>query len=61
MECGFKNTPWDLKFFYKWKNSRPMLLIAHSDDSRVFCDMRDLSIWDALIMNFNKHKNKVKK
>ena len=37
-ECGFKKTPWDLKFFYKWKNNRPELLIAHSDDSRVCCD-----------------------
>ena len=41
-ECGFKNTPWDLKFFIKWKNNRPILLIAHSDDFRVFCDKRDL-------------------
>ena len=52
-ECGFKNTPWDLKFFIKWKNNRPT---AHSDDFRVFCDKRDLSEWDALIINFNKHK-----
>ena len=37
-ECGFMNTPWDLKFFYKWKNGRPILLIAHSDDFRLFCD-----------------------
>ena len=28
-ECRFKNTPWDLKFFIKWKNNRPILLIAH--------------------------------
>ena len=58
-ECGFKNTPWDLKFFIKWKNNRPILLIAHSDDFRVFCDKRDLSEWDALVINFNKHKYKV--
>lgn len=59
MECGFKNTPWDTKFFFKWKDGRPILLIAHSDDFRVFCDKRDLSEWDALIVNFNKHKYKV--
>ena len=59
MECGFKNTPWDLKFFYKWKNNRPILLIAHSDDFRVFCDKRDLSEWDALVKNFTKHKYEV--
>ena len=58
-ECGFQNTPWDLKFFIKWKNDRPILLIAHSDDFRVFCDKRDLSEWDALVKNFNKHKYKV--
>ena len=60
MECVFKNTPWDLKFFYKWKNNRPMLLIAHCDNFRVFCYKRDyLSELDALIKNFNKHKYKV--
>ena len=58
-ECGFKNTPWDLKFFIKWKNNRPILLIAHSDDFWVFCDKRDLSEWDDLMINFNKHKYKV--
>ena len=58
-ECGFTNTPWDLKFFYKWKNGRPILLIAHSDDFRLFCDMRDISEWDNLVKNFNKHKYKV--
>ena len=26
MQCGFKNTPWNLKLFYKWKNNRPILL-----------------------------------
>ena len=62
-ECGFKNGKKLLKFFFfkffiKWKNNRPILLIAHSDDFRVFCDKRDLSEWDALIINFNKHKYK---
>ena len=55
MEYGFKNTPWDLKFFYKWKNYRPILLIAHSYDFRLFCNKRDLSEWDAL----TKYKFKV--
>ena len=50
---------WDLKFFYKWKNNRPILLIAHSDDFRVFCDKRDLSEWDDLVKNFTKHKYEV--
>lgn len=58
-ECGFENTPWDLKFFFKWKNNRPILLIAHSDDFRVFCDKRDLIEWELLIKTFNEHKYKV--
>jgi Reverse transcriptase (RNA-dependent DNA polymerase) len=58
-ECGFKNTAWDLKFFYKWVDGRPILLIAHSDDFRVFCDKRDMSEWDNLVKNFNTHKYKV--
>ena len=41
-ECGFNNTPWALKFFYKGRNGRQILLIAHSDDFRFFCDKRDL-------------------
>lgn len=58
-ECGFTNTPWDLKFFIKWKDGRPILLIAHSDDFRLFCDKRDLIEWDLLVKNFNDHKYKV--
>jgi hypothetical protein len=33
-ECGYTNTPWDLKFFFKWVKTKPILLIAHSDDFR---------------------------
>ena len=25
-ESGYMNTPWDLKFFYKWMDESPMLL-----------------------------------
>ena len=32
MECGYHNTPWDLKFFFKWIDGRLCMLIAHSDD-----------------------------
>ena len=42
IECGYKNTPWDLKFFYKWKNDKPMLLIVHSDDFRWFGDKEQM-------------------
>ena len=58
-ECGFNNTPWDLKVFIKWKNKRPILLIAHSDDFRFFCDKRDFDEWDALIKNFEKYNYEV--
>ena len=33
-ECGYTNTPWDLKLFYKWKMNKPIIMIARSDDFR---------------------------
>ena len=40
LACGFKSTPWDPKFFFKWTapGQRIVLLIAHSDDFRMFMD-----------------------
>ena len=58
-ECGYVNTPWDLKFFYKWKNGKPILLIVHSDDFRWFGDSREMNEWKLLVTNFEKHKYKV--
>ena len=58
-ECGYKNTPWDLKFFYKWKNNKPMLLIVHSDDFRWFGDSSEENEWKLLVDTFEKHKYKV--
>ena len=55
-ECGYKNTPWDLKSFYKWKNGKPILLIAHSDDFRWFGDECEISEWTLLVNTFEKHK-----
>ena len=49
IECGYKNTPWDLKFFYKWKNDKPMLLIVHSDDFRWFGDKEQMDEWKLLV------------
>ena len=51
--------PWDLKLFYKWKNGKPILLIAHSDDFRWFGDESELSDWTLLVNTFGKHKYKV--
>ena len=59
MECGYTNTPWDLKLFYKWIDDRILLLMAHSDDFRWFGDIKDIAEWDLLLKNFNKHKYKV--
>ena len=58
-ECGYLNTPWDLKFFYKWVDYTPMLLIVHSDDFRWFGDKKHLNEWQILVDNFEKHKYKV--
>jgi hypothetical protein len=58
-ECGYNNTPWDLKFFYKWIKGKPLLLIAHSDDFRWFGPPDLLSEWDLLVKTFNDHKYKV--
>ena len=58
-ECGYINTPWDLKFFYKWINSMPLLLIVHSDDFRWFGNKEHLSEWQLLVDTFEKHKYKV--
>ena len=59
MECGYKNTPWDLKFFYKWIDGRICLLIAHSDDFRWFGSSQDLPEWDLLVKTFEQHNYKV--
>ena len=59
MECGYTNTPWDLKFFYKWIDGRLCLLIAHSDDFRWFGDSLDLAEWDLLVNTFHEHNYKV--
>ena len=53
---GYKNTPWDLKLYYKWINNKPIFVIAHSDDFRWFGSEDVIHEWDALIKNFNEHK-----
>ena len=58
-ECGYINTPWDLKFFYKWVDGSPLLLIVHSDDFRWFGDKKHLNEWQILVNSFEKHKYKV--
>ena len=58
-ECGYENTPWDPKFFFKWVNIKPIIVIAHSDDFRWFGPDDLISEWDHLVATFNKHKYEV--
>ena len=58
-ECGYVNTPWDLKFFYKWKNNKPMLIIVHSDDFRWFGDKDEINEWHLIVKSFEKQRYKV--
>ena len=58
-ECGYLNTPWDLKFFYKWVDDSPILLIVHSDDFRWFGAKKHMNHWQILVNNFEQHKYKV--
>ena len=53
------NTPWDLKFFYKWIDNSIILLIVHSDDIRWFGDKKHLSEWQLLVNTFEEHEYKV--
>ena len=34
VKLGYKNTTYDPKFFYKWIDGMPILVIFHSDDFR---------------------------
>jgi hypothetical protein len=58
-ECGYCNTPWDLKLFFKWIDGWPLLLIAHSDDFRWFGPPSMLHEWDRLVATFNAHKYEI--
>ena len=58
-ECGYDNTPWDMKLFFKWINGKPIIVIAHSDDFRWFGSEDQLSEWDLLVATFNRHKYEV--
>lgn len=58
-QCGYKNTPWDPKLFHKWKDDKPLIIIAHSDDFRWFGPDNMLHEWDLLIKTFGEHKYEV--
>jgi hypothetical protein len=58
-ESGYYNALWDPVFFYKWIKGLPIIVIAHSDDFRLFCPPEYLSEWDDLVATFNKYKYEV--
>ena len=58
-KCGYKNTPWDPKLFFKWVDEKPIIIIAHSDDFRWFGSSNMIHEWDLLIQTFNEHKYEV--
>ena len=60
LSMGYMNTPYDPKFFVKWFDGMPMLLMFHSDDFR-WCGPRNmLHEWHALVLKFEEAKYKVK-
>ena len=55
-EAGCKNTPWDLKLFFKWTAAnKPMIIIAYSNDFCWFGTEENLDEWDSVVKIFNKH------
>ena len=58
-ECGYRNTPWDLKLFFKWIDGQPLILMAHSDDFRWFGPNTMMHEWDLIVATFNKHKYEI--
>ena len=57
---GYVSTPYAPKFFVKWINGMPILVIFHSDDFR-WCDPPDMiEEWKKLVASFEASKFKVK-
>jgi hypothetical protein len=54
-EAEYKNTPWDLKLFFKWTaTKKPMIIIAHSDVFRWIGPEDNLYEWDTVVKIFKK-------
>jgi Reverse transcriptase (RNA-dependent DNA polymerase) len=53
-KCGYENTPWDPKFFFKWVNDKPIIVIAHSDDFLWFGPDDLISEWDHLVATYTR-------
>ena len=60
LNLGYKNTPYDPKFFIKWIGGMPIMVIFHSDDFRWCGPPHMLSEWDTLVAAFEASRYKVK-
>ena len=60
LKLGYKNTPYDPKFFCKWIDGMPILVVFHSDDFRWCGPPHLLSEWDSLVAAFEASRYKVK-
>ena len=59
-KCGYKSTPYDPKFFCKWIDGMPILVMFHSDDFRWSGPPHLLAEWDSLVAAFEAARYKVK-
>ena len=59
-KLGYKNTPYDPKFFCKWIDGMPILVVFHSDDFRWCGPPHLLAEWDALVAAVEASRYKVK-
>ena len=57
---GYKSTPFDPKFFCKWIEGRPILLMFQSDDFRWCGPSNMIAEWDTLVTSFEAARYKVK-
>ena len=46
---GWVSSPYDRKFFWKWIDGIPLLLITHSDDFLMFLRESHMSEWELLL------------
>ena len=60
LKLGYKNTPYDPKFFCKWIDGMPILVVFHSDDFRWCGPPHLLAEWDSLVVTFGASRYKVK-
>ena len=60
ISLGYKSTPFDPKFFCKWIEGRPILLMFHSDDFRWCGPSNMIAEWDTLVASFEAARYEAK-